>query len=117
MHFIQSTDCTNIKADLRALDEHIFVTKNELNLVKNENGRFESELKAFSDIVPIPQLERSVKAIEKEVEELKSRVAGFKSAKAELVTKEEKIKVIFFKLISDFSNKIYNNTSTDSKRT
>ena len=96
MHFIQSTDCTNIKADLRALDEHIFVTKNELNLVKNENGRFESELKAFSDIVPIPQLERSVKAIEKEVEELKSRVAGFKSVKAELVTKEEKIKVIFF---------------------
>lgn len=43
---------------------------------------------------------RSVKAIEKEVEELKSRLAVFKLAKTELVTKEEKKKV-FLKMISD----------------
>lgn len=90
----QSTDCTNIKADLRALDEQVFTLKNEVNLIKNENSRYENELRGHSDKVPLPELEKSVKKLHDEVDELKTKLHELKSAKTEVVSKEEKTKIL-----------------------
>jgi hypothetical protein len=78
---------------LRALDETAYTLKNEVNLIKNENGRYEVELRGHSDKVPLPELEKSVKQLQKEVDELKDKLYEFKSAKTEVVSKEEKTKV------------------------
>ncbi len=78
---------------MRALDETAYTLKNEVNLIKNENGRYEVELRGHSDKVPLPELEKSVKQLQKEVDELKDKLYEFKSAKTEVVSKEEKTKV------------------------
>ena len=89
----KTVDTTNIKSDLRALDEKIFTCKNELTLIRNENSRLESAMKGYSDKIPLPDLERSVKSLADEVEELKLRLHDLKSAKTEVFTKQEKLKV------------------------
>jgi len=90
---LQTTDCTNIKSDLRALDETLFTLKNEVNLVKNENGRLDAEVKGSELKVPLPELEKSAKKLETDVEELKAILAELKSTKIEVVSKEEKLKI------------------------
>lgn len=89
----KTVDTTNIKSDLRALDEKIFTCRNELTLIRNENSRLESAMKGYSDKIPLPDLERSVKSLDDEVEELKLRLHDLKSAKTEVYTKQEKLKV------------------------
>jgi predicted nucleic acid-binding Zn-ribbon protein len=87
---------------LRALDEQVFTLKSEVNLIKNENSRYEVELRGHSDKVPLPELEKSVKKLHDEVDELKiheihtkihTKIHELKSAKTEVVSKEEKTKV------------------------
>ncbi len=88
----KTVDTTNIKSDLRALDEKVFTCRNELTLIRNENSRLESAMKGYSDKIPLPDLERSVKSLDDEVEELKLRLHDLKSAKTEVYTKQEKLK-------------------------
>jgi len=94
----KTVDTTNIKSDLRALDEKIFTCRNELTLIRNENSRLESAMKGYSDKIPLPDLERSVKSLDDEVEELKLRLHDLKSAKTEVYTKQEKLKAYIYYL-------------------
>jgi len=90
---LQNVDCTNLKQDLRQLEEKIIVIKGETGRIKMENNRLEGEIRNAGDKTPLPELESQIKSLFDEVESLKERLGQQKSAKVEVVSKEEKIKI------------------------
>ena len=88
-----------MKQDLRQLEEKIIVTKGETGRVKMENNRLEGEIRNAGDKTPIPELESQFKCLFEEVESLKERLGQHKSAKVEVVSKEEKTKVSIIKVL------------------
>ncbi len=97
IYFLKNVDCTNLKQELRNLEERIVIAKGELGRVTVENNRLESEAKTHGDKVPLVVLESNFKKVFAEVESLKEQLGKYKSAKIEFISKEEKNKVkIYF---------------------
>lgn len=90
---LQSANCATFKQDIRDLEEKRINAKGELDRLKFDNSRMESEIKSYGSQVPISELEKQNKTLAKEVEELKERLSQIKGANVEFISKEEKSKI------------------------
>ena len=78
---------------MRDLEEKKFMAKAELSRLTFDSNTMEGELKGYVNLVPIGVLEAERKKLFDEVESLKEALSEFRSAKVEVVSKEEKARI------------------------
>ena len=86
---------TTLSQDLRDLEEKRINAQGELGRLQFDNQRMEKEIKGYGKQVSIGQLERENQELSNEVEQLKDRLAQYKSKNVQFISKEEKAQVIF----------------------
>ncbi len=86
---------TTLSQDLRDLEEKRINAQGELGRLQFDNQRMEKEIKGYGNQVSIGQLERENQVLSNEVEQLKDRLAQYKSKNVQFISKEEKAQVIF----------------------
>lgn len=84
---------TNLKLELRQLDETIALSGGDLNRTKAENAKMESEVNSSKEKVSISTLEAKLVELRTEVDEMNVKLKSLKSANVKVVSKEEKAKV------------------------
>ncbi|CAF0715907.1 unnamed protein product [Brachionus calyciflorus] len=90
---LQKIDTVNIKGQLRDLDEKIITSGAELNRIKQDNLKIESQLKSYGDKIPIKELESRIGDVNSEIQDLEKRIKLLKSSNVKIVSKEEKKKL------------------------
>ena len=93
--FYQNANLTTLSQDLRDLEEKRINAQGELGRLQFDNQRMEKEIKGYGNQVSIGQLERENQELSNEVEQLKDRLAQYKSKNVQFISKEEKAQVIF----------------------
>lgn len=89
---LQNVDCTNLKSELRDLDEKIIVTKSDLTRLQNENTSMDNQLKGFENKVPISELKERINELKILINNDKDRLDDIKSSKVPIVSKEDRAK-------------------------
>ena len=84
---------TNLKLELRQLDETIALSGGDLNRTKAENAKMESEVNSSKEKVSISTLEAKLGELRTEVDEMNAKLKSLKSANVKVISKEEKAKV------------------------
>nr|AGH55780.1 Hop2 [Brachionus calyciflorus] len=77
---LQKIDTVNIKGQLRDLDEKIITSGAELNRIKQDNLKIESQLKSYGDKIPIKELESRISDVNSEIQDLEKRIKLLKSS-------------------------------------
>ena len=82
-----------LKSKLRELDEKLVTSKADLNRLKIENQKMESELKGYEQVIPVSTLKEKLQELEEQIEESNEKLKKLKSGSGPVITNEQRSKV------------------------